>query len=411
MSAAASPASRRLGRRPALDGVRGIAWSVVFLSHALTLPFAIGQVSMFVFFALSGFLITCLLLEERSATGRVSLPQFFARRTLRLLPALAFFLVGWLAVVLATGGHAPWTTTVPGGGTGQGTPPWVALQGAAAALFYVSNWATIGHWFSGYVPLGHLWSLAVEEQFYLLWSPVVVLLLAHRGRAAVAWTAALAAAASFADVALRSGGGVTLALDMSTDTRAGAFLVGAVLAVAWARRAPWLRVLEGAGSRVVVAGALLVLAWGSWVFDHQVSALVFTSTWVAVSAAAGLLVVALLDAPRRAAIVTSPVATYVGRRSYGLYLWHYAWLTWLAGMGLAGVPIALGASFLSAETSWRLVERPALARKARFTPAASRAASPPVGEGSQVTPIAPMENSLPAADGLPAGAEPQPVPA
>ncbi len=353
---------------------------------------------MFVFFALSGFLITGLLLEERASTGRVSLPQFFARRALRLLPALGFFLALWLTVVLATGGHAPWTTTVPGGASGNGTPPWVALQGAVAALFYVSNWAMIGHWFTGYVPLGHLWSLAVEEQFYLLWSPVVVLLLARRGRAAVGWAAALAAVASFADVAVRDGHGITLVVDMSTDTRAGAFLVGAALAVAWARRGAWLRVVEGAGSRLVVVGSLVVLAWGSWVFDHQVSAFLFTSTWVAVSLAAGLLVVAFLgDAPHGGAIVTAPVTTYVGRRSYGLYLWHYAWLTWLAGMGLAGVPLALGASFVSAEASWRLVERPALARKARFTPA--RPAAEPADEPGSVR------------DAVPVGSAPQAVPA
>lgn len=227
-----------MGHRPALDGIRGIAWTVVFFSHALTLPFAIGQVSMFVFFSLSGFLITVLLLEERSKTGRVSLRNFFARRALRLLPALGFFLAVWLLVVLATRGHAPWTTTVPGGGTGTGTSPWAALEGVGAALLYVTNWAEIASWFSGYVPLGHLWSLAVEEQFYLLWSPVVVLLLAHRRRVLVGWAAVAAAAASFLDVALRDGHGVSLTLDMSTDTRAGAFLVGAALAVAWSQRLP-----------------------------------------------------------------------------------------------------------------------------------------------------------------------------
>ena len=198
------PVSRRLGRRPALDGIRGLAWSAVFFSHALTLPFAIGQVSMFVFFALSGFLITGLLLEERASTGRVSLSQFFARRALRLLPALGFFLARWLAVVLA---HRRACAVDDHRARRQRRQrrrsPWVALQGALAALFYVSNWATIGHWFSGYVPLGHLWSLAVEEQFYLLWSPVVVLLLARRSRAAVGWAAAFAAVASFVDVALR----------------------------------------------------------------------------------------------------------------------------------------------------------------------------------------------------------------
>ena len=82
--------------------MRDIAWGVVFCSHSRVLPLAMGQVAMSVFFALSGFLITALLVEERSMTGRVSLKRFFARRALRLLPALGFFLAGWLALVLAT---------------------------------------------------------------------------------------------------------------------------------------------------------------------------------------------------------------------------------------------------------------------------------------------------------------------
>ena len=257
---------------------------------------------MSVFFALSGFLITALLVEERSTTGRVSLRNFFARRALRLLPALGFFLTGWLAVVLATRGHSPWTTTVPGGGTGTGTSPLVALEGVGGALLYVTNWAEIWGWFSGYVPLGHLWSLAVEEQFYLLWSPVVALILSRRSRAMVGWAAGLAAAASFIDVALRDGHGMSLVLDMSTDARAGSFLVGAALSVAWTQRAPWLRALHGRGQRITAVGCLLVLGWGSWVFDHGVSRSVFTLAWAAVSVAAGLIVVAFLgDGPGAAA--------------------------------------------------------------------------------------------------------------
>lgn len=361
--------ARRLGHRPALDGIRGIAWGIVFCSHAFVLPLAIGQDGMFVFFALSGFLITGLLVEEHLRTGAVSLRNFFVRRGLRLLPGLAFFLLGWMVVVLATRGTAPWTTTVPGGGTGTGTASWVALQGAVAAVLYVTNWAEIWGWFSGYVPIGHLWSLAVEEQFYLLWSPVAALLLCRRGRGAVGWAAAAAAAASFVDIALHSHGGLSLRVDMGADTRAGAFLVGGALAVAWSRRARWVQVLEGRWSPIVVAGSLITLGWGAWVFDQTVSSALFTVTWIAVSVAAGLLVVAFLgDRPRsRNSIVDSPVATYVGRRSYGLYLWHYVWLTWLASLGLLGVSLALLATFATAEVSWRLVERPALSLKRRFS--------------------------------------------
>lgn len=372
-------AARRLGHRPALDGIRGIAWGIVFCSHAFVLPLAIGQVGMFVFFALSGFLITGLLVEEHLRSGTVSLRNFFVRRGLRLLPGLAVFLFGWMVVVLATRGTAPWTTTVPGGGTGTGTAPWVGFQGVVAAVLYVTNWAEIWGWFSGYVPIGHLWSLAVEEQFYLLWSPVAALLLCRRGRAAVGWVAAAAAVASFVDIALHSHGGLSLRVDMGADTRAGAFLVGGALAVAWSRGARWVQVLEGRWSPVVAAGALITLGWGAWVFDQNVSASLFTVTWVAVSVAAGILVVAFLgDQPRsRSSIVDSPVAAYVGRRSYGLYLWHYVWLTWLASLGLLGVPLALLATFATAEVSWRLVERPALSLKRRF---ASVPSAPAVAE-------------------------------
>ena len=360
--------ARRLGHRPALDGIRGIAWGIVFCSHAFVLPLAIGQAGMFVFFALSGFLITGLLVEERFSTGGVSLRKFFMRRALRLLPGLAFFLLGWLVVVLATRGSAPWTATVPGGGTGTGTPPWTAIQGAVASVLYVTNWAEIWGWFSGYVPIGHLWSLAVEEQFYLLWSPVAALLLCRRSRAAVGWAAAVAAVASFVDVAVHSHSGLSLRIDMGADTRAGTFLIGGALAVAWSRRARWVQLLEGRLRPIVVAGSLLTLGWGAWVFDQNASALLFTVTWIAVSVAAGLLILAFLgDRPRaRNSVVDSPVATYVGRRSYGLYLWHYVWLTWLAGLGLLGVPLALLATFAAAEVSWRLVERPALSLKRRF---------------------------------------------
>jgi peptidoglycan/LPS O-acetylase OafA/YrhL len=360
-----------------LDGIRGIAWVTVFFSHALTLPFAMGQMAMFVFFALSGFLITGLLVEEGSGSGRVSLGRFFARRALRLLPALGFFLVGWLAVIVVVQGHAPWTTTVPGGSAGTGTSPTVALEGVAAALLYLTNWAEIGHWFTGYLPLGHLWSLAVEEQFYLLWSPVVAVFVARRSRVAVGWAAGLAAVASFVDVSLRSNG-FSLLVDMSTDTRAGAFLAGALLGVAWGNRARWLQFLTAFGGRPAAAAALTILAWGSWAVDHAVPRQLFDITWASASVAAGVLVVALLaaDSTGESRLVASPVATFIGRRSYGLYLWHYAWLTWLAGMGLAGIPVALFATFATAETSWRLVERPALALKARFKPSIPAGSDP-----------------------------------
>ncbi len=370
-SLAAGAPRRRLGYRPAFDGVRGIAWLVVFAAHAgLLRPFAAGQVAMFVFFALSGFLITELLLEERQAHGSVSLRRFFARRALRLLPALGLFLAGWLAVVLVAGGHAGWTSTVPSRHpASSGTSPLVGLEGVAAAAGYLTNWLTIAHGFTGYVPLGHLWSLAVEEQFYLLWAPLAVLLLAFGGRRLAGWAAAALATGSFLDVALLHGGhGISLAVDMGTDTRAGAFLAGAALAAWWSAGHPALDALAGRLRPAALTAVLAVLAFAAWSFDHPRPTALFVATWVAISLASGLLVLCLLGppAPDRRSFLSGPLLTYLGRRSYALYLWHYVWLTWFHDLGRPGVLLALAASLASAELSWRLVERPALACKARF---------------------------------------------
>src|SRR5882672_8926270 len=140
----------RLGYRPSLDGVRAIAILAVLACHCEWLQS--GYLGVDVFFALSGFLITSLLLEEYTATGTITLRWFYARRALRLLPALLGLLVVGTSVILFT---------VPA----EYGP--LALHEAAAVLFYVANWA----WLIG-LPLGlygHTWSLAIEEQFYMLW--------------------------------------------------------------------------------------------------------------------------------------------------------------------------------------------------------------------------------------------------
>jgi peptidoglycan/LPS O-acetylase OafA/YrhL len=112
------------------------------------------------------------------------------------------------------------------------------------------------------------------------------------------------------------------------------------------------------------------------VFDHSVSVAVFGATWVMVSVASALIVVVVVDRPPReqSFMVAKPV-TYLGRRSYALYLWHYVWLTWFARFGLVGVVAAFGATLATSETSWQLVEQHALNLKRRFsaTPRVTRA--------------------------------------
>jgi len=361
--------TRSLGHQPVLDGVRGLAWFAVFMGHAGLEPeLAAGQVAMFVFFGLSGFLITTILASEWGKTGRISLTKFFARRTLRLVPALFVFLMIWL-VVVAVFGHAAWIATVPGSsGGGNGEPISVALEGVGAGLIYATNWCGLFGIFTGYVPLGHLWSLAVEEQFYLLWAPLLVLLVARGRKIAVLGTCALATA-SFIDVAwIQHAHSTTPWVFYSTDTRSGAFLVGAALALLWTRRdtvSTWWR--HACTPVAIVAMGLMV--WSGWVFDHQVSPVVYAVSWICLSVSAPVMVVALVDRHReRPSWLSSPIMTYLGRRSYALYLWHYVWLTWLHDLGLSGVAIALIATICCAELSWRLVESPFLRLKSRYTP-------------------------------------------
>jgi peptidoglycan/LPS O-acetylase OafA/YrhL len=149
----------RLGHVPALDGIRGLAIALVVSMHAFGFP-AGGFIGVDLFFVLSGFLITTLLLEEVEATGRISLRDFYERRVRRLLPALLVLLIVYSVVEAARG-----RSVLP----------------AVAGLFYFSNFSNFLHltaWRTN--ALDHLWSLAEEEQFYLVWPPILILLVRWR---------------------------------------------------------------------------------------------------------------------------------------------------------------------------------------------------------------------------------------
>ena len=182
MSVPPRPAPHRprrplLGRSPALDGLRGLAltWIVTYHFTSGPGPFPGGWVGLDVFFVLSGFLITAMLLDEHRVSGRVSLRRFYARRALRLLPALLVMLLIWTGLLLLFGDE-PWFASTPGT-TGSGDPVDVgaALRQVGLVLLYGVNW--VYALASGDAPLAHLWSLAVEEQFYVAWPFAVLLLL------------------------------------------------------------------------------------------------------------------------------------------------------------------------------------------------------------------------------------------
>lgn len=342
-----SPAPWRLGHRPALDAVRGIAVTLVVLAHARVGMGAGGAVGVTVFFTLSGFLITALLLEERADTGTIHFRAFYARRAYRLLPALVLFLAA-MGIASLVGDQS----SLPTG------------RDFLGALFYVGNFTSAIHGHDTVIL--HTWSLSVEEQFYVAWPLVLVGLLSggHGGlRRVVMVAAALSLLAVILRVALYDGGAGAARVTYGTDTRADGLLIGCILAVAAHRG-----VLPRWGTRLAtwLAGvALALLAMLAFVAGPQAT--------LTVPTVASLLTVVLLIAVvlgGDGGVLMSRPVRWLGRRSYAVYLWHYpavaaaAWLTgWHKPVGLA---VAVAFTLAMAHLSWVCVELPFLQRKTRF---------------------------------------------
>jgi peptidoglycan/LPS O-acetylase OafA/YrhL len=206
-----------------LDGIRAIAVIGVLGFHAGVRGFGGGLLGVDIFFVLSGFLITSLLLDEWSATGTVSFRRFYERRARRLLPGLFLLL-------LLVAAYAQWFAE---------TDTLSTLRGdALSTILYVANWRFIFSGQSYFVhfgppsPLLHTWSLAVEEQFYLVWPAVALFVLRRRGRRGLAVAASIfmVASAVLTAVLLRDGVSVSR-LYYGTDTRTQELMAGAVLAV------------------------------------------------------------------------------------------------------------------------------------------------------------------------------------
>src|SRR4051812_13077448 len=290
---------RKLGYVPALDGIRGIAVVAVLLFHGGVTWAKGGFLGVDVFFVLSGFLITTLLLEEVAEKGTVHLRQFWTRRARRLLPAL-------IVVVVATALVPKLVSLDRSAGD--------LRRDAAAALAYVANWRFVvdGASYFGRTaapsPLKHTWSLAVEEQFYVAW-PLIVLLVARGRRIWLALVAFLGAAASAVAMGLLfHPGGDPSRVYYGTDTHVQVVLLGALLATVmmWRRLRPgraimWTRpgrfslALLGLGGAAVV-GAILVRANGS-------------ATWLYRGGFAGLGLATCLVI---AAVVLSPAGVLAG---------------------------------------------------------------------------------------------------
>ena len=327
----------RLGHRPALDGLRGIAVLLVIASHIGHLLGGAGGVGVTVFFALSGFLITTLLLEELDDTGRISLKGFYQRRARRLLPALAAFLavLGLLSVAF-------WF-------------PLLAPGHALAIVTYSTNWVMIAQE-EGLPRVNHLWSLAVEEQFYILW-PLVLIAAARLGRRALIWICVLGSiGAAVERVWLWEIDATASRIYYATDARADSLLAGCLLAVIMHARP------EGR-SRPVLAGVLLVSLLPLCATQGTLRWMIIPAMVPWVSAAV-LFCIAQGRGPRW---LSTRCLVLCGRRSYALYLWHPLFITTLAPATALpewlSIPIAVAGTWGTAALSWRYIEAPLLRKR------------------------------------------------
>ncbi|MCF3176205.1 acyltransferase [Streptomyces sioyaensis] len=348
----------RPGRAPGrphiapLDGLRGLAVAAVLLFHAGYLGG--GFLGVDLFFVLSGFLITGLLLGEVQKRGRIHLGAFWARRARRLLPALA--VMGTAALLLA------WAVGPPSLlGFALDDAPWAAAQ--AVNWHFIAE--QVGYFNASDTRLfSHLWSIAVEWQFYLVWPLVVAV--AGRGRGGARRVAVLAGAGALASLALmlQLGNAVdTTRAYEGTDTRAFALLLGALAATAPVRR----QAARVPGPVADGVCALLVCALvASWVLTGGQNAPgLFQGGLFAHSLAAAALIALLAAAPDGYAgrALGSAVPRRLGELSYSLYLWH--WPVYLLlpqevfGVGgWARTALAIGLSLLAAVLSKLLVEDP-----------------------------------------------------
>lgn len=335
-----------LGYRPALDGLRAVAVGAVLVYHLGASWLPGGFLGVDLFFVLSGFLITTLLVEEWRARRAIDLGRFWLRRIRRLLPAALLVVTAVMVVGLRTVDRSQL-------GALRADGLWT--------IFYGANWHLIGSGqsyfdaFSAPSPLRHAWSLAIEEQFYLVW-PLLVLgalwLGRRRGLGLLGLTIGVLATASAVLMAVRYNADDPSRAYYGTDTRVHELLIGAGAAV--------LRLSGLAATRrwaVPAAGALVAGAFvfvpDEWIGFYRGGAVVFALV-------AAVLVLGVVEHSTRA--LTPRPMVWAGQLSYGIYLWHWPVYCWVddAGKtsGAADVAVKVGGTLVAAVASYYLVERP-----------------------------------------------------
>ncbi|MFC5649296.1 acyltransferase family protein [Paenibacillus solisilvae] len=344
---------------PGLDGLRAIAVFAVIAYHLGLKSVPGGLLGVGIFFVLSGYLITDILLKQQSQHKRLDLRTFWVRRARRLLPAMMIMITVvslWLLI--------------------SDTARLVSLKGdIGSALLYTSNWYLIFHHVSYFEsfgppsPFGHLWSLAVEEQFYLVWPLLLIAALRifpQRGKLAL-WMIGAASVSAGLMAVLYEPGTDPSRVYYGTDTRAFALLIGAALAVVWPS---WKLSVNRISSRgritldaVGTAGLIVVLLMIGKTGEYD--SFLYRGGMVLLAIAAAMVVAAMAHpASRLARLIGSKPLQWFGVRSYGIYLYHYPVIVLTTPMAEAGefhpvrAMIQVVLTILIAELSWRFVEEP-----------------------------------------------------
>lgn len=345
----------KLGYVPALDGIRALAIAPVVLLHAFHWPSG-GVLGVHMFFVLSGFLITTLLMQEWNAKGSISLRHFYYRRALRLVPALVVMLAAYVVIQVARE-----LVIEP-----QALDLSRALEAATLSGFYVSN-ILQGAGYVMPIPLVALWSLATEEQFYLLW-PLLLLIALRFGlkRRVIQWSLVALIALTVAhrtDLSLTDAS--TQRLYYAPDMHFDMLVVGCVLGLWYA---------SGKGLRPLGPPSFLAWSWipagavvGTAIFIADNQRPEFYWGWLLPFAVAtGVLILTAVQRPDSLlarALRLAPLV-FLGKISYSLYLWHLLVIDFGRKVGVpsgAGVVITL----VVATASYYLVELPFLRRKRR----------------------------------------------
>lgn len=348
----------KLTYRPELDGLRGIAVLGVMIYHVGTPFFKGGFIGVDIFFILSGFLITSLLISEFDESGSVNLKSFYMRRVLRLGPALIMLLIVYcLASYIFLNEDRAARNYVD----------------ALISLLYISNWARA---FGIHAPafLGHTWSLSIEEQFYVVW-PIVLLTLLRmstKRRHVVIFAIAIALFSWIIRIHFLSNGATIERVYNGLDTRADALMVGCALGVALSSglikdnvRKILLKILEFVAPLSVV-GLFIFSAFGS-VRDPW--AYYFGFLIVELLTAALVIDVLINQQSIIRKFLVAKSLVWTGSISYGLYLWHYPIYRTMFDLGfsdLAVITIGSFISFLVAAFSYYAMEKPLLKFKKYF---------------------------------------------